>query len=158
MLNNILVTILLISSLTAWSQDQGTAVSYPTGLRLLKQVVDCSAPEWRKYETGLEYVEVKASAKQCQQFSNYIIPIKQPNDPKSPSRKGSGKGEQKPAPGAIFKGHHFELINETEIFVQVDNGTISRADLEAEVNFQCQEWVQSLGLPETSDNIPKDCK
>lgn len=158
---NFFLYLIIFISLPAFSQDQGTKVSYPTGLRLLKQLEDCSVPQWRKYETGLEYVEVKATAKQCQQFSNYIIPAKEPSDnTQTPSKTwgGEGKETQKPSPRAIFKGYHFELINESEIFVQINDGSVSQAELEAEVSFQCSEWVQGLGMPEASDNIPKECK
>ncbi len=137
MLKNLLVVILITLSFYGWSQTQGTRVSYPTGVRLLKQLDNCSRPEWRKYETGLEYVEVKATAKQCQQFSNYIIPASEPNDPNTSSKRTwSGKGSKKPAPGAIFQGFHFELINETETFVQIYNGEIPREEIESEVIFE----------------------
>jgi hypothetical protein len=146
-------------SFASSAQEQGTKVSYPSGLRFLKELKNCSAPQWRKYDSGLEYVEVKAFAKHCQQFSDYLIPNKpRPNPGQQSGSWGTGSSSQKPTPGHVFLGNHYEIISETEIFVQVLSDNVSASELEQEVEFQCKEWVESLGKIEPSNKLPTECK
>ncbi len=141
------------------AQVQGTKVSYPTGQRFVKEIQNCSKPNWRKYDSGLEYVETKASAKHCQQFNDYVIPNKPNQNPgNKPGTWGTGNTSQKPAPGNIFLGHHYEVVSEMEIFVQILSPSVTVAELEEEVEFQCKEWVESLGKIELSNKLPQECK
>lgn len=147
---------LFLGSFT-WSQEMGNKISYPTSLRMLKAVSSCSNVTWRKYDTGLEYVEIKMSSKHCQQFNDYFLPLRK-NTQARANRTWKSEQSKNPTSEAILIGQHFEIITETESFVQIYNGTINRFELEKEVQFQCEEWIKYLGMIELSENLPKECK
>lgn len=158
MFKNFLLLLTLITHFfMVYGQERGTKVSYATGISLLKDIKFCSQPQWRKYDSGLEYVEVKALAKHCQQFSDYLIP-QQPAPNRQKSSWGTGSSSPKPMPGHILLGQRYEVTSETEIFVQVltDRQTVS--ELEEEVLYQCRDWVKSLGKIEPSNKLPQECK
>lgn len=154
-----LLVLIGLITFTVCAQVQGTKVSYPTGIRLLKQIQACTQPNWRKYDSGLEYVEVKSFAKHCQQFNDYIIPTKPDQGPGANMGKwGNGKTSQQPTPSNIFLGTHYEVVSETEVFVQILSNGARPTDLEDEVILQCKEWLESLGKIEPSNKLPQDCK
>lgn len=159
-ISHLTVVFLILTNVVAYAQSNGSKISYPTGKRYLKYREACTAPKWNKYENGLEYVEVKSYALHCQEFSDYTIPVKtEPSKESAPTPSRSwGKSSGKPSTGAVFVGNHYELVKETELFVQILTSQYSVQVLEQEVLSQCNEWQKSIGMPEPSNNLPSECK